>query len=47
MGLRSWDAAPAPDEQATAVESGGILFFPRLAFVLEPDERRFLSEDIE
>ena len=48
VGMRSWDAALAPDEQAaaiSAVESGTVLFFPRLAFVLEPQERRFLSAD--
>lgn len=41
-----WDGALAPDEQALAistVESGGVLFFPRLPFDLEPAERRFLS----
>jgi hypothetical protein len=46
MGVRRWDAALAPDERTaavSAVESGGILFFPHLAFALEPSERRFLS----
>ncbi len=41
-----WDAAFPPAEQALAVETvetGGVLFFPRLAFALAPDERRFLS----
>lgn len=48
MQLDRWDAALAPEEQAaaiTAVESGGVLFFPRLAFALESEERRFLSAD--
>src|SRR5262245_47156446 len=46
MGIRSWDAGLAPEEQATAVattESGGVLFFPRLDFALEAHEHRFLS----
>ena len=41
-----WDPALAAAEQATAterLESGGVLYFPRLPFVLQPDERRFLS----
>ena len=48
LGLHNWDASLAPGEQAaaiSAVESGTVLFFPRLAFALEPEERRFLSAD--
>jgi hypothetical protein len=46
MAAERWDPALSAAEQAAAtlaVESGGVLFFPRLAFALEPEERRFLS----
>src|SRR6185295_17601123 len=46
MRFESWDAALTPGQQTaavTALESGGVLFFPRLAFALEPEELRFLS----
>ena len=46
MRIGCWDAPLAPDEQASAlsaVESGGVLFLPDLAFALAPDELRFLS----
>jgi hypothetical protein len=46
--LEHWDATPGPEEQAAAiaaVESGRVLSFPRLAFALEPGERRLLSAD--
>lgn len=48
MQASRWDAALAPEEQAlavTTVESGGVLFFPRLAFGLAPEESRFLSPE--
>ncbi len=48
VDLEHWDATPAPEEQAAAIaaaESGKVLFFPRLAFALEPEERRLLSAD--
>jgi 3-deoxy-D-manno-oct-2-ulosonic acid (Kdo) hydroxylase len=46
--VRDWSTVLAPQEQAaaiSAVESGTVLFFPHLAFTLEPEERRFLSAD--
>lgn len=36
-------AGDAATQTARAVEAGKVLFFPRLAFTLEPNERRFLS----
>ncbi len=48
MQLDRWDAALTPEEQVaviTAVESGDVLFLPRLVFALESEERRFLSAD--
>jgi len=44
--LERWDPALSAAEQAAAtstVESGGVLFFPRLRFVLEADETRYLA----
>ncbi len=46
MQAARWDPALSAAEQAAAtasVESGSVLFFPRLAFELEPGERRYLS----
>ena len=48
MPLEHWDSTLGSQEQAAAVaavESGRVLLFPRLAFTLEPGERRFLSAD--
>ena len=36
-------AGDAATQTARAVEAGKVLFFPRLAFALEPNQRRFLS----
>ena len=46
LDLTSWGQAPTPDAQQTAVlalEGGGVLVLPHLAFNLQPDESRFLS----
>ncbi|HEX2565785.1 MAG TPA: Kdo hydroxylase family protein [Burkholderiales bacterium] len=46
MHTARWDPALSPAEQAAAtekLESGAVLYFPRLPFVLEPGERRYLS----
>jgi hypothetical protein len=46
LDLTSWSQAPTPDAQQTAVlalEGGGVLVLPHLAFNLQPDESRFLS----
>ena len=46
LDLTSWGQAPTPDAQQTAVlalEGGGVLVLPHLAFNLRPDEARFLS----
>jgi hypothetical protein len=43
-----WDSALTPQEQAAAtavVESGGVLYFPRLGFPLAPQEHVFLAGD--
>ena len=44
--LERWDPELSAAEQASAtrvVESGGVLFLPRLRFALEEDEARYLS----
>jgi len=44
--LERWDPELAAEQQAAAtrvVESGGVLFLPRLRFALEPHETRYLS----
>jgi hypothetical protein len=44
-----WDGGVAPDHRAAAVaalESGGVLLFPGLAFALEPAEERFVTPEI-
>ena len=46
LPLERWDPALSATEQAAAtrvVESGSVLFFPRLGFALEPEECRYLS----
>lgn len=46
MQTERWDPVLPAAEQAAAtdrVESGGILYFPRLAFALHAEERRYLS----
>ena len=46
LPLERWDPVLSAAEQAAAtrvVESGGVLFFPRLRFALEPQEERYLS----
>jgi hypothetical protein len=46
MRLNRWDTVLGKDEQDTAagaVESGGVLLFPQLAFEIAPEERRFIS----
>ena len=46
--LEHWDSTPDAEEQAAAiaaVESGRVLFFPRLAFEVEPGERSLLSAE--
>lgn len=48
LDLADWGPAPSggPDDHAAAaLESGKVLFLPRLAFVLGNDERRFLSPE--
>ena len=44
--LARWDEPMTAEDTAdaiSAVESGAVLFFPRLAFALEPNEQRFLA----
>jgi hypothetical protein len=36
-------AAPMREAAVSAVETGDVLFFPRLAFLLQPEEHRFLT----
>ncbi|MEO8738575.1 MAG: Kdo hydroxylase family protein [Casimicrobiaceae bacterium] len=46
LDLTRWGQVPTPGAQQTAVralEGGGVLVLPHLAFELLPDERRFLS----
>lgn len=46
MRAARWDPALSGAEQAAAtaaVEAGSVLFFPRLAFEMQPEERRYLS----
>jgi hypothetical protein len=48
LDIASWQPAVADDVQRTAIrtlENGGVLMLPRLAFVLEAGEIRFLSPD--
>jgi hypothetical protein len=48
ISLEHWDSTPDPEQQAAAiatVECGGVVCFPRLAFVFEPEERGILSTD--
>jgi hypothetical protein len=47
--IADWDETVAPDTQtraADAIESGKVLFFPRLAFSLEENERGLLTPDV-
>lgn len=46
LDLTSWRPAHVPEAQQTAIralEGGGVLVLPRLAFELSAEERRFLS----
>jgi hypothetical protein len=46
MQAERWDPGLSGPEQAAAtenVESGAVLYFPRLPFALQPEERRYLS----
>ena len=46
LDLTSWWPAPEPETQQSAIgalEGGGVLILPRLAFEVMPEERRFLS----
>jgi len=46
LAIASWDAPIAPDLQSralAALESGRVVFLPRLAFALEPGEGGFLT----
>lgn len=46
LDIADWNAAPAAADAArltAALEGGGVLFLPRLAFALRPDEQRFLD----
>lgn len=48
LPLTSWDGPFPPDLQQRAVaalESGRVLFLPRLPFEIQPAERRFLAAD--
>lgn len=45
----SWDGpieTNMADSAVTALENGKVLYFPRLAFELAPEEQRFLSPDL-
>jgi hypothetical protein len=49
LDVHAWDAGVYTDMTGSAVgalEDGKILYFPRLAFVLLPEEQRFLSPGI-
>ena len=47
LDLNDWGAAPeARPEWTAAVEAGKVLWFPRLAFAVRPDERALLREDM-
>jgi 3-deoxy-D-manno-octulosonic acid hydroxylase-like protein len=48
VDLTSWRPALTPEAQQNAIralEGGGVLVLPHLAFQLSPDERRFLSPE--
>ena len=48
MPVEHWNSIPGPEEQAAAIaalESGGVVYLPRLAFGLDSDERGILSRD--
>lgn len=46
LDLADWDGARSDPEWIAALEAGKVLYFPRLAFELEPRERRLLSPDV-
>ena len=46
IDIRDWSGSVLPEmraKAADALESGRVLFFPRLGFAMDDDERRFLS----
>jgi hypothetical protein len=49
IDIKSWDGPFPPETQArgcNALESGRVLFFPRLAFVLDECERALLTPEV-
>ena len=49
IGIANWNEAVAPEaraEAAEALESGMVLYFPQLAFVLEEKEQVLLTPDV-
>ncbi|RZL48376.1 MAG: 3-deoxy-D-manno-oct-2-ulosonic acid (Kdo) hydroxylase [Variovorax sp.] len=46
LDLADWHAARSDAGWIAALEAGKVLYFPRLAFEVEPGERRLLSPDV-
>jgi hypothetical protein len=46
LDLADWDGARSDPEWIAALEAGKVLYFPHLAFKVEPRERRLLSPDV-
>ena len=46
MELADWSAAKPNDEWIAALEAGKVLYFPRLAFDLLPEERDLLTPEV-
>ena len=42
----SWSDGPLTPEAIAALESGGVLFFPKLPFILAPSEYRLLTPEV-
>ena len=46
IDLTAWNQAHSRPEWTAAVEAGKVLYFPRLGFAVQPDERALLREDM-
>jgi hypothetical protein len=46
LDLADWGAATSNDDWIAALEAGKVLYFPRLGFELEPEERALLTPSV-
>ena len=46
IDFTDWQQAHPRPEWTAAVEAGQVLFFPKLGFELQPDEKALLREDM-